>query len=332
MHFAVHQNIADNLISAYNGLEPLANYLKKYFAANKKHGSKDRKNITALCYAHYRNTVTSFPLAAQISTAIDATTFMASHKEQPLLFVRIRPWQKETVLAKLKAFTIPFEAVGENALSFVNTTAIQDVLDINKEVVIQDLSSQAIASLLIHIPTKEGKPMMVWDACAASGGKTILLFDHLSNINIHISDIRSSILINADKRLQEAGIRPASVQEIDLTMPFEIKKQFDLVFADVPCSGSGTWGRTPEQLAFFNQAQLDKYTKLQSKIVQNLIPTVAVGGYLLYATCSVYTAENEQQVESLMASGKFKLIEQAYFKGYTQKADTLFGALLQKMN
>jgi 16S rRNA (cytosine967-C5)-methyltransferase len=256
---------------------------------------------------------------------------MASHKEQPLLFVRIRPWQRDTVLAKLKASAIPFEAVGEDALSFVNTTAIQEVLDINKEVVIQDLSSQAIASLLKHIPTKEGKPMMVWDACAASGGKTILLFDHLSNINIHISDIRSSILINADKRLQEAGIRPASVQEIDLTMPFDIKKQFDVVFADVPCSGSGTWGRTPEQLAFFNQAQLDKYTKLQSKIVQNLIPTVAIGGYFLYATCSVYAIENEQQVNAFINSGKFKLIEQAYFKGYTQKADTLFGALLQRV-
>jgi len=108
-------------------------------------------------------------------------------------------------------------------------------------------------------------------------------------------------------------------------------KQFDLVFADVPCSGSGTWGRTPEQLAFFNQAQLDKYTQLQSKIVQNLIPTVAEGGYFLYATCSVYATENERQVESLIASGKFKIIEQAYFKGYTQKADTLFGALLQRV-
>jgi 16S rRNA (cytosine967-C5)-methyltransferase len=331
MHFAVHQNIADNLISAYNGSEPLANYLKKYFAANKKHGSKDRKNITALCYAHYRNAATQFPLASMISPSIDVDTFIASHKEQPLLFIRVRPWQKETVLAKLKASAIPFEEVGEDALSLINTTAIQDVLEINKEVVIQDLSSQAIASLLKHIPTKEGKPMMVWDACAASGGKTILLFDHLSNINIHISDIRSSILINAEKRLQEAGIRPASVQEIDLTMPFEIKKQFDLVFADVPCSGSGTWGRTPEQLAFFNQAQLNKYTQLQSKIVQNLIPTIAVGGYLLYATCSVYTTENEQQIDALISSGKFKLIEQAYFKGYTQKADTLFGALLQRV-
>lgn len=331
MHFAVHQNIADNLVSAYDSSEPLANYLKKYFAANKKHGSKDRKNITALCYAHFRNIANSFPISEEISPEIDAATFIASHKEQPLLFVRVRPWQKETVIAKLKASAITYELIGEDALSFTNTTAIQDVLDINKEVVIQDLSSQALANLLKHIPTKQGKPMMVWDACAASGGKTILLFDFLSNINIHISDIRTSILANAEKRLHEAAIRPASVQVIDLTEPFEIKKQFDVVLADVPCSGSGTWGRTPEQLAFFNQAQLNKYTQLQNKIVHNLIPTVAVGGYLLYATCSVYKAENENRVEAIMATGQFKLIEQAYYKGYTHKADTLFGALLQKI-
>lgn len=331
MHFAVHQNIADNLVSAYDSSEPLANYLKKYFAANKKHGSKDRKNITALCYAHFRNIANSFPISEEISPEIDAATFIASHKEQPLLFVRVRPWQKETVIAKLKASAITYELIGEDALSFTNTNAIQDVLDINKEVVIQDLSSQALANLLKHIPTKQGKPMMVWDACAASGGKTILLFDFLSNINIHISDIRTSILANAEKRLHEAAIRPASVQVIDLTEPFEIKKQFDVVLADVPCSGSGTWGRTPEQLAFFNQAQLNKYTQLQNKIVHNLIPTVAVGGYLLYATCSVYKAENENRVEAIMATGQFKLIEQAYYKGYTHKADTLFGALLQKI-
>jgi len=104
-----------------------------------------------------------------------------------------------------------------------------------------------------------------------------------------------------------------------------------MVLADVPCSGSGTWGRTPEQLAFFNQAQLNKYTQLQNKIVHNLIPTVAIGGYLLYATCSIYKAENENRIEAIMATGQFKLIEQAYYKGYTHKADTLFGALLQKI-
>ncbi|MEY4278663.1 MAG: hypothetical protein RL377_667 [Bacteroidota bacterium] len=331
MHYAVHQDIANKLLAAYHGEEPLANYLKKYFAANKKHGSKDRKNISALCYAHFRTEAIAFPLLDKISSQIDAEKFLASHQIQPLLFVRIRPWQKEKVIQKLQSATIEFKEVGENTLAFTNTTALQNVLEMNKEVVIQDLNSQAIAELLKLVPTSVEHPIQVWDACAASGGKTILMFDTMSNIRMHLSDVRESILFNADKRLQEAGIRPASVQEIDLTQAFDIKKPFDFVFADVPCSGSGTWGRTPEQLAYFTEAQLNKYTKLQAQILQNIIPTVKLNGHLLFATCSVYKEENENNVAALMATGKFKVVKQQYFTGYEKQADTLFGALLEKI-
>ncbi len=331
MHYAVHQDIANKLIAAYHGEEPLANYLKKYFAANKKHGSKDRKNISALCYAHFRNTITSFPFDNKISEEIVKPVFIASHQTQPLLFIRIRPWQKEKVIQKLQVANIEFTEVGENALAFTNTTSLQNILELNKEAVIQDLNSQAITELLQLVPTSVEHPIQVWDACAASGGKTILMFDCMSNIRMHLSDVRESILFNADKRLQEAGIRPASVQEIDLTQAFDIKKPFDFVFADVPCSGSGTWGRTPEQLAYFTEAQLNKYTKLQGQILHNIIPTVKLHGHLLFATCSVYKDENENNVAALLATGKFKLVKQQYFKGYDKQADTLFGAMLEKI-
>ena len=331
MHYAVHEDIANKLIAAYHGEEPLANYLKKYFAANKKHGSKDRKNISALCYAHFRNRITQFPLSDKISDQIDADKFVKSHQTQPLLFIRIRPWQKEKVIQKLQAANIEFKEVSENAFAFTNTTSLQNVLELNKEAVIQDLNSQALAELLLLVPTSLEHPIQVWDACAASGGKTILMFDTMSNIRMHVSDVRESILFNADKRLQEAGIRPASVQEIDLTEAFDIKKPFDFVFADVPCSGSGTWGRTPEQLAYFTEAQLNKYTQLQAKILHNIIPTVKLHGHLLFATCSVYKEENEKNVEALLATGKFKVVKQQYFTGYEQQADTLFGALLEKI-
>jgi 16S rRNA (cytosine967-C5)-methyltransferase len=332
MHEIIHQNIAQNLIKAYHGQEPFANYLKKYFSANKKHGSRDRKSITALCYDFYRTHFKEFPLAHKIATPIKKDLFIASHQKQPLLFARIRPWQKSKVIQKLKETHFPYKEIGEMGLSFANTTALQTVLEINKEVVIQDLSSQAIARLLKLVPTNMDKVLNVWDACAASGGKTILMFDELNNIKIHVSDVRASILHNCEQRLADAGIRPASIQVIDLTQSFEIKKQFDFVFADVPCSGSGTWGRTPEQLIYFKEEQLVHYTSLQNQIIQNLISTVTLQGYLLYATCSVYEDENEKQVATLLATGKFKLIEQHYFIGYTQQADTLFGALLQKIN
>jgi 16S rRNA (cytosine967-C5)-methyltransferase len=332
MHQVIHQNIAHKLLEDYQGLEPLANYLKKYFAANKKHGSRDRKSISAFCYAHFREMITPFPMQDAISKEIDMPLFIASHQTQPLLFIRIRPWQREKVIQKLQTAQIQFKVIGEHTLAMANTTSLQAVLELNKEAVIQDLNSQAIASLLKLVPTSMDQVMHVWDACAASGGKSILMYDYLDNIKIHVTDVRESILFNCEKRLQEAGIRPTSLQVVDLTYPFEIKKQFDFVFADVPCSGSGTWGRTPEQLQYFKPAELEKYTKLQAQIIHNIIPAIRKDGYLLFATCSVFEKENEQNISALLATGKFKVIAQQYFKGYQQQADTLFGALLQKIS
>lgn len=329
-HQNQHQELAQKLVTAYKGQEPLAVYLKKYFAANKKHGSRDRKSISAFCYAYFRAMHAAFPLQDAISKEIDIPTFIHSHTIQPLLFIRIRPWQKEKVIKALQAASIDYTQMNENCFAFSNTTSLQNVLALNKEAVIQDLNSQALAELLTHVPTKMDSPIQVWDACAASGGKTILMFDAMQNIRMHVSDVRESILFNADKRLQEAGIRPASLQVIDLTEAFEIKKPFDFVFADLPCSGSGTWGRTPEQIAFFKQENLDAYIQLQSKIIANILPSVKLNGYLLIATCSVYAAENEAHVEAILAQGQFELIEQRYFKGYTQQADTLFGAILKR--
>ena len=247
-----------------------------------------------------------------------------------MLFRSVRPGKKELVQTKLKNAGIFFEPVDDMAFALPNASSIQDILQLNTEVVIQDINSQALASLLNLIPTPE-KPLVVWDACAASGGKSILMNDTIGEVQLHLSDVRENILINAAKRLKEAGITPASLQVVDITQPFTIKKQFDLIFADLPCSGSGTWGRTPENLQSYTLHQLNKKTKLQENILHHLTPALQLNGYLLVATCSVYKNENEEQIDTLVATGKFKLIKQKYFVGYDKKADTLFGALLQKI-
>ena len=72
-------------------------------------------------------------------------------------------------------------------------------------------------------------------------------------------------------------------------------------------------------------------TGIQSKIIANILPTVKLNGHLLFVTCSVYKDENEKNVEALIATGKFKVVKQQYFTGYDQQADTLFGALLEKI-
>ena len=105
---------------------------------------------------------------------------------------------------------------------------------------------------------------------------------------------------------------------------------FDLIMADVPCSGSGTWSRTPEQLYYFELAKIDEYAKLQKSILKNVIMALKPGGYFLYITCSVFKKENKDAVNFLLENFNFKVLKMELLKGYEMKADSMFAALLQK--
>lgn len=328
-HEAKHLQTSLTLVQSYDGKEPFATYLKKYFALNKKHGSKDRKAISHHCYDYFRKMAAQFPLKDQISSQIDVDALINAYSKQPFLFLRIRPGKLHKVNQQLQNAKIDFITIKEDAIAIQNTTALDAIIQINKDVVIQDLNSQAFSSILTCIK-KEVKT--VWDVCAASGGKSILMYDVLDKPALTLTDIRASILHNAEKRLAIAKVPVIQFAVKDISQSMSFSNTFDLVFADVPCSGSGTWGRTPEQLAFFDQAQLIHYTTLQERIIANCMKAVKKGGYLIYATCSIYAAENENQVKKILQDASFELITEQYFTGYHQQADTLFGALFKKKN
>jgi 16S rRNA (cytosine967-C5)-methyltransferase len=100
--------------------------------------------------------------------------------------------------------------------------------------------------------------------------------------------------------------------------------------ADVPCSGSGTWARTPEQISQFDERSIEDYSILQRKILSNLIPQLAPNGYLLYLTCSVFAQENEEKVNYLMQKHSLISVEKRMIKGYLHRADSMFAALFQR--
>ena len=109
-----------------------------------------------------------------------------------------------------------------------------------------------------------------------------------------------------------------------------LKCSLKIIIADVPCTGSGTWARTPEQLKYFSKKSIDEYAGLQKKIVKNASLQLAAGGYLLYITCSVFKKENEDNVDFFSQNTELELIESGYLKGYEMQADTLFAAIFKK--
>jgi 16S rRNA (cytosine967-C5)-methyltransferase len=273
-----------------------------------------------------------FPLLNELSDGIEREPFNLSHLQQPDLFIRIRPGYRDSAIKKLEESAIHYSMPAGDCIAIPNTTKIDAIFDMNKEVVVQDYSSQRISGFIQLTIENVKSSLQVWDCCAASGGKSILANDILKDIELTVSDIRASILINLKKRFAEAGINQYKSFIADLTKPgLQLKKEnYQLIIADLPCSGSGTWGRTPEQLCYFDENTINEYSAIQKKIVANIIPCLEKKGYLLYITCSVFKKENEDMVKWLQSAYRLELIKMEILKGYTIKADTMFAALLIK--
>ncbi len=279
-------------------------------------------------------TLNIFPWEHQFSDGVEVRPFEESFFVQPDLFLRLRSGKQRIVKEKLANAGISFEELTPDCLALPNGSKIEGVIELNKEAVVQDYNSQRIGDLLRSVSDPSNK-LSVWDCCAASGGKSIMAVDILGNIDLTVSDIRESIIANLKKRFQAAGIKNYKSYVADLSharsaiLSTSINS-FDIIIADVPCTGCGTWGRTPEQLYYFDEKKIDEYAGKQQKIVSNIVAALKPGAHLLYSTCSVFRKENEERVSNLQHEFGLQLIDQQLLKGYTRKADTLFAALLRK--
>jgi 16S rRNA (cytosine967-C5)-methyltransferase len=282
-----------------------------------------------------------FPWKNELSEGIEHEKFCTSFFIQPNLFLRVRPGKMEIVVKKLQSRLsagedLRFRIVSENCISLSNATKVDQVLDIDQEVVIQDHNSQQTGRLLNYAFTSLGDSSpSVWDCCTASGGKSILAYDIDPGIELTVSDVRESILANLKKRFQKAGIKKYRSFVIDLEKTNiqhpVLNDQQSMIIADVPCTGSGTWSRTPEQLYFFDEKKIDEYAALQKRIVSTVIPQLKSGGYFIYITCSVFKKENEEVVEFIEQNFHLKLQLKEILKGYDKKADSMFAALFKKL-
>ena len=384
-------NSAKQILQSYDGAEPLATFLKSFFSRNKKFGSKDRKQISHLCYCFFRmgNSVMNvpideklltgmflcsteselilqnlnpdwnekvnltfdeklniidktfeienvFPWKEELSESIDHAKYCKSFLIQPDLFLRLRPGKEEKVKKQLQESGIEFNSLSKSCLSLPNSSKIDTIIELDKDATVQDYNSQRTGEFL-QLTVDRG-PLTLWDCCAGSGGKSIMAYDINPNIELTVSDNRESILVNLKKRFQRAGIKSYSSFVSDLTHDSRPAYRtgrhrthdFDFIIADVPCTGSGTWNRTPEQLYFFEKEKIDRYASIQKKIIANVIPQLKPGGYLLYITCSVFKKENEEVIDYCKEKLKLRKLKMEVLNGYDKKSDTLFAALLTK--
>ena len=267
-----------------------------------------------------------FPWTDQLSAGIDKEAFLRSFFIQPDLFIRVYKGFEIQVKVALAAAEVIFKDEGNNCFSLPNGTRLEALIPNPHWYEVQDLSSQQTAQFF-----KPQKWESWWDACAASGGKSLLLHDQEPTIKLVVSDIRESILANLDERFQQAGLLKYQKKLLDLTQNNDLilhDYAFDGIILDAPCSGSGTWGRTPEMISQFDSHKIEFFQRLQQNIARNVVKHLKPGKPLIYITCSVFKAENEGVVNFMIKELGLKLEEQKVLKGYENKADTMFVARL----
>ena len=173
--------------------------------------------------------------------------------------------------------------------------------------VIPDEASQLVAALV-------GRGARVLDCCAAPGGKTRAIADHnvhaaIAAVELHPHRAR---LLRSLLRSQEPSTEVAANITVVVAdarnLPFA--GSFDRVLADVPCSGTGTLSRNPEIKWRLTPEDLPDLQARQVAILHSALAQLALGGRVIYSTCSLEREENEEVVESVLAENSaFRLVD-----------------------
>ncbi len=284
--------------------------------------------LEKIAYLNIENKERIFPLLLELTESIDKDKFMENQLRQPYLYIRIRPKYLANVLLTLQKINVAYKIIDPYTIQLPNGFKVEEHFLIDKEVVIQDYASQMVLQTLMNkmIPKHSYK---VWDCCAASGGKSILLHDlYNGSIDLFVTDIRATILENLEKRFLNAKIKNYKIAEVNLyKKPLDTKDTFDIIICDAPCSGSGTWCRTPEQVSYTKIKKVEEYATTQKNIAINAIKSLKPNGFFVYITCSVFAMENEKVVAYLLQKTNLQLISSTVINGYDFKSDSMFVAL-----
>jgi 16S rRNA (cytosine967-C5)-methyltransferase len=156
---------------------------------------------------------------------------------------------------------------------------------------LQDAASQAVVAAL---PLRDGQHVL--DYCAGGGGKTLAMAA-LAKADFTAHDADPARMRDLPDRARRAGVRVRLSETAGL-----LRKGFDLVLADAPCSGSGSWRRAPEAKWTLTAERLEELCAIQGSILEKAAALVAPGGALAYATCSLLRDENENRVDAFLAA------------------------------
>jgi 16S rRNA C967 or C1407 C5-methylase (RsmB/RsmF family)/NOL1/NOP2/fmu family ribosome biogenesis protein len=165
---------------------------------------------------------------------------------------------------------------------------------------VQESSSMFLHHVVSQLPLKKAGYVTL-DLCAAPGGKSTLLLDALSPNSLLVANeiIKSRVGV-LQENITRWGAANVLVTNNDPKNFLKLGAFFDLIVIDAPCSGEGLWRRDSNAINEWSMENVHICEARQSRILQDILPCLKPGGFLVYSTCTYNELENEQQVEKVI--------------------------------
>ena len=172
---------------------------------------------------------------------------------------------------------------------------------------VQEAGSMLIEQLLSPYP-EALNDVSVLDVCAAPGGKSTHLLALIDEKSVLVSN---EIIPNRNKTLRynlsKWGYANKIVTQSEPSRLSTSNARFDLILVDAPCSGEGLFRKDPEAMSEWSADRAAQCALRQENILNDIIPLLKSGGWLLYSTCTYNPAENDDRIHHLLSTGKFEL-------------------------
>ena len=255
----------------------------------------------------------SFPAGALVQSCYED----ALDKESPAC-VRLNPWKQATLPILEGAERIPWSEEGWRLVKRPVFT-LHPLFHAGVYYV-QDASSMFVGAVLrrlLQMPEiramASSHPLRVLDLCAAPGGKTTDAAASLrkafgDNFSLTANEVvprraailRDNVEIWGDPNVAVTSLQPARAAALG---------PFNIILVDAPCSGEGMFRKEPQALEQWSRRKVEECAALQRKILSDIAPALAPGGYLIYSTCTYNTLENEGSVASLLENPGFEALD-----------------------
>jgi 16S rRNA (cytosine967-C5)-methyltransferase len=212
------------------------------------------------------------------------------HRAPVMLRVNLRKATRDQAIARLSQEDIAAHVAEISPTALIVTEGARKVSQssVFKDgwIELQDGGSQA---LIDRVPLRDGHNIL--DYCAGGGGKTLAMAGRVQG-KFCAYDANPGRLKDLPNRAKRAGVSVRLLESAQL----KTQAPYDVVLCDVPCSGSGSWRRSPEGKWALTPKGLADLNATQSDILDKTQQLVADSGALIYATCSVLSSENQNQI------------------------------------